>query len=91
MPNLWFVFLFLIGAIIMRGAGCTLNDIVDRNYDGHVARTRRPIPSGPVSVKRPSFFSSRKCLLGLVILLQFNWTPSYWPRPRCSSSPSIPS
>ncbi len=73
LPNLWFVFLFLLGAIIMRGAGCTLNDIVDRNYDGLVARTKgRPIPSGRVSVKQALIFLVSQCLLGLVILLQFN-------------------
>ena len=73
LPNLWFAFLFLLGAIIMRGAGCTLNDIVDRNYDGLVARTKgRPIPSGRVSVKQAQIFLVSQCLLGLVILLQFN-------------------
>src|SRR5436190_1790393 len=57
LPNLWFAFLFLVGAIVMRGAGCTLNDIVDRNYDGRVARTKgRPIPSGRVSVKQAFIF-----------------------------------
>ena len=74
LPNLWFAFLFLLGAIIMRGAGCTLNDIVDRNYDGLVARTKgRPIPSGRVSVKQALIFLVGQCLLGLVILLQFNF------------------
>lgn len=74
LPNLWFAFLFLLGAIIMRGAGCTLNDIVDRNYDGLVARTKgRPIPSGRVSVKQAFIFLVSQCLLGLVILLQFNF------------------
>ena len=73
LPNLWFAFLLLVGAIIMRGAGCTLNDIVDRNYDGLVARTKgRPIPSGRVSVRRALIFLAGQCLLGLVILLQFN-------------------
>ncbi len=73
LPNLWFAFLFLLGAIIMRGAGCTLNDIVDRNYDGLVARTKgRPIPSGRVSVRQALIFLVSQCLLGFVILLQFN-------------------
>lgn len=74
MPNLWFAFLFLVGAIVMRGAGCTLNDIVDRNYDGLVARTKgRPIPSGRVSVKQALVFLVVQCLLGLAVLLQFNF------------------
>ena len=73
LPNLWFAFLFLLGAIIMRGAGCTLNDIIDRKFDALVARTRsRPIPSGRVSVKQAFVFLVGQCLLGLVILLQFN-------------------
>jgi 4-hydroxybenzoate polyprenyltransferase len=73
LPNLWFGFLFYAGAIVMRGAGCTLNDIVDRNYDGRVARTKgRPIPSGRVSVKQALVFLVVQCLLGLFILLQFN-------------------
>jgi len=63
--------LFLIGAIAMRGAGCTFNDIVDRDFDDQVERTRsRPIPSGQVSVKQAAMFLIGLCLLGLVILLQ---------------------
>ncbi len=73
-PNLWFAFLFLVGAIVMRGAGCTLNDIVDRDYDGRVARTKcRPIPSGRVSVKQALVFLVGQSLLGLAVLLQFNF------------------
>lgn len=73
LPSLWFALLFLLGAIAMRGAGCTLNDIVDRNYDGRVARTKgRPIPSGRVSVKQALIFLAAQALLGLAILLQFN-------------------
>jgi len=73
LPDPWFAVLFLIGAIIMRGAGCTLNDIADRNFDGRVARTRlRPIPSGQVSVKAAFVFLILLCLAGLVVLLQFN-------------------
>ena len=73
LPNLWFTFLFLLGAIIMRGAGCTLNDIIDRKFDALVARTRtRPIPSGRVSVRQAVVFLAGQCLLGLTILQQFN-------------------
>jgi len=72
-PSLWFVVLFWIGAFVMRGAGCTYNDIVDREYDAGVARTRgRPIPSGEVSVKSASAFMVLLCLIGLAVLLQFN-------------------
>src|SRR5262245_61082059 len=46
-PNLWHLFLFAVGATVMRGAGCTYNDIVDRDFDAQVLRTQnRPIPSG---------------------------------------------
>lgn len=72
-PNLWHMGLFLIGAFVMRGAGCTYNDIVDRDYDAGVARTRgRPIPSGEVSVKAAALFMVALCLVGLAVLLQFN-------------------
>lgn len=72
-PNLWFAVLFAIGAVAMRGAGCTWNDIVDRNYDGRVERTAlRPIPAGQVSVRQAVMFAVLQALVGLVVLLQFN-------------------
>ena len=73
-PNLWYALLFLIGAIVMRGAGCTLNDIADRDFDAKVERTRlRPIASGQVSVRQALFFLGGLCFIGLLVLLQFNW------------------
>ena len=70
---IWLFILFAIGAITMRGAGCTFNDIIDRKYDAAVARTRsRPIPSGQISLKAAIIFLSLQCLLGLLVLLQFN-------------------
>jgi 4-hydroxybenzoate polyprenyltransferase len=66
--------LFAIGALVMRGAGCTYNDIVDRDFDAKVARTAlRPIPSGQVSVRAAVVFLAAQLLIGLIILLQFNW------------------
>ena len=57
----------------MRGAGCTYNDIVDRDIDAAVARTRsRPIPSGQVSVGEAKIFLVAQALVGLIVLLQFN-------------------
>ncbi len=74
LPNLWYALLFLGGAIVMRGAGCTLNDIADREFDGKVERTAlRPIPSGQVSVRNAAVFLALLCLIGLAVLLQFNW------------------
>jgi len=65
--------LFLIGAFAMRGAGCTWNDITDRDLDARVERTRsRPIPAGQVSVPQALAFLVVQALIGLVVLLQFN-------------------
>jgi len=72
-PNPWHVLLFFIGAFVMRGAGCTWNDIIDRDLDSQVARTRsRPIPSGQVSVKAAAVFLLVQALAGLAVLAQFN-------------------
>ncbi len=72
-PNPWHVLLFFVGAFVMRGAGCTWNDIVDRDLDAMVARTRsRPIPSGQVSVRGAIVFLVLQALIGLLVLLQFN-------------------
>jgi 4-hydroxybenzoate polyprenyltransferase len=67
------IVLFFIGAFAMRGAGCTWNDITDRDLDARVERTRsRPIPSGQVSVTQALVFLVLQALVGLVVLLQFN-------------------
>ena len=64
---------FGLGAIIMRGAGCTWNDITDREFDAKVARTRtRPLPSGQVSLRRAFIFLGLQLLAGLAILITFN-------------------
>jgi 4-hydroxybenzoate polyprenyltransferase len=71
--NLWHVALFFVGAFAMRGAGCTWNDIVDRNLDAKVERTRsRPIPSGQVTVTAGAVFLVVQALVGLAVLVQFN-------------------
>jgi 4-hydroxybenzoate polyprenyltransferase len=65
--------LFFVGAFAMRGAGCTWNDITDRDLDARVERTRsRPIPAGQVSVAQAAAFLVLQALLGLAVLLQFN-------------------
>jgi 4-hydroxybenzoate polyprenyltransferase len=67
------VALFFVGAFVMRGAGCTWNDITDRDLDAKVERTRsRPIPAGQVSVKQALAFLVAQALVGLAVLLQFN-------------------
>jgi 4-hydroxybenzoate polyprenyltransferase len=73
--DLWALILFLIGSVVMRGAGCTFNDIVDTDIDMRVARTRsRPIPSGQVTKRQAALFLVAQSLVGLVVLLQFNST-----------------
>ena len=68
-----FVILFLCGSILMRSAGCIINDIVDKDFDAKVARTKsRPIASGKISVKLGLFYSAFLCLIAFFILIQFN-------------------
>ncbi len=72
-PSLKLVILFTIGAIAMRGAGCTWNDLIDKNIDAQVERTRsRPLPSGQVTRKQAFIFLGLQALVGLCVLLTFN-------------------
>jgi 4-hydroxybenzoate polyprenyltransferase len=68
--DIWLALLFLVGAIAMRGAGCTYNDILDRRIDAEVARTAlRPIPSGAVSLKAAWAWTLAQCAVGAGVLL----------------------
>ncbi|WP_298984867.1 4-hydroxybenzoate octaprenyltransferase [uncultured Roseibium sp.] len=72
-PNPWHLALFFIGAVAMRGAGCTYNDLVDVDIDAKVERTRsRPIPAGQVTRLQAKAFLFLQALVGLIVLLQFN-------------------
>ncbi|MGB0683502.1 MAG: 4-hydroxybenzoate octaprenyltransferase [Magnetovibrionaceae bacterium] len=72
-PDPLLLLLFAIGAFVMRGAGCTVNDLADRDFDAKVARTAmRPIPSGAVSPKQALAFLCLLLLIGLIVLLQLN-------------------
>ncbi|QGM98200.1 4-hydroxybenzoate octaprenyltransferase [Methylocystis parvus] len=72
-PNFWHLTLFFIGAVVMRGAGSTYNDYVDREIDAKVERTRnRPLASGRVSPRAALWFIVVQCLVGLFVLLSFN-------------------
>lgn len=74
-PDITYAILFGIGALVMRGAGCTWNDITDQDFDKQVARTAdRPLPAGDVTTKQAVLFLIIQCLIGLIILLQFNLT-----------------
>jgi 4-hydroxybenzoate polyprenyltransferase len=72
-PDLWLMALFGVGSVVMRGAGCTVNDLADHEFDAKVARTAaRPIPSGDVSVRQALAFLGLQLAVGLGILLQLN-------------------
>ncbi len=72
--HLWIATGCAMGAWLMRGAGCTWNDITDRDFDASVARTRsRPIPSGQVSVRQAASWMVLQALLAFIILLTFYW------------------
>ena len=74
-PDWWLLALFGIGAVAMRGAGCTLNDIADRGFDAQVARTRtRPIPSGAVSVRQAALFMALQLAAGAAVLASLSRT-----------------
>ncbi len=75
MPDIGMMVLFGVGAVVMRGAGCTYNDIVDRDIDGMVERTKlRPIPSGAVSLTQAFAFLGLQLGIGLLILLSLSGT-----------------
>ncbi|GAM82819.1 hypothetical protein ANO11243_008050 [Dothideomycetidae sp. 11243] len=74
--------LFFSGALVMRGAGCTINDIWDRNFDAQVERTRlRPLARGAVSLPSAIIYTGGQCLVGLAILLQFPSSCFYYAAP----------
>src|SRR6516164_901311 len=75
LPDPGLLILFAVGAVVMRGAGCTLNDIADRNYDAQVARTRlRPVPSGAISLRRAMIFLLLQLTVGAAVLFTLNRT-----------------
>ena len=74
--NLYFFYLllFFLGSVLMRSAGCIVNDILDRKFDKKVSRTkRRPIASGKISVLTALFYASTLCFLALLVLINFNY------------------
>ena len=74
----YYLLLFLLGSILMRSAGCIFNDIVDKDFDKKVQRTKlRPIPSGKISVKISMAYVIILCLISFLILIQFNFRTIY--------------
>ena len=71
---LYYLFLFFMGSILMRSAGCIVNDVVDKDIDGKVQRTKnRPVASGLISVKLALIYSCVLCSVAFFILIQFNY------------------
>jgi 4-hydroxybenzoate polyprenyltransferase len=71
---IYYLILFFFGSVLMRSAGCIVNDIVDKDFDKKVKRTKkRPIAAGKISVKHSLFYVSILCLLAFLILIQFNF------------------
>tara|TARA_B100000767_G_C19631615_1_gene478486 strand:+ start:25 stop:891 length:867 start_codon:yes stop_codon:yes gene_type:complete len=71
---IYFLVLFFLGSVLMRSVGCIFNDIVDKNIDKKVKRTKfRPIPSGKITVKKSSFYIFLLSIISLLILIQFNF------------------
>ena len=69
-----YLILFFFGAVLMRSAGCIINDVFDKDFDKAVARTKhRPIPSGKITVKTSLFLAALLCLLAFIVLIQFNF------------------
>ena len=71
---IYYLILFFIGSVLMRSAGCIFNDIVDKDFDKKVKRTRkRPIASGKISVKQSYFYILSICAVAFIVLMQFNF------------------
>ena len=71
---LFYLFLFFLGSVLMRSAGCIVNDILDRKFDKEVARTKnRPIASGKISIILGIFYTSILCMFAFLVLINFNY------------------
>lgn len=74
LPDLWVLFVFIVGAVLMRSAGCVMNDFADRKIDGHVQRTQaRPLATGEVSSAEALGLFVVLCLLAFALVLTLNW------------------
>ena len=74
-----YIILFFLGSVLMRSAGCIFNDIVDKDFDKKVKRTKlRPIASNKISVKKSLFYTLILCALAFIILIQFNQSVKNW-------------
>lgn len=73
LPDTWLLLVFTLGAVLMRSAGCVINDYADRNFDGAVERTcQRPLATGQISSKEALLFFAGLCLLAFALVLTLN-------------------
>ena len=73
-PDFWILAVFIAGAVLMRSAGCVINDYADRHFDGHVARTCcRPLATGALTEKQALMFFAVLCLFAFGLVLTLNW------------------
>jgi 4-hydroxybenzoate polyprenyltransferase len=90
-PRPWVVLVFVLGTILMRSAGCALNDIADRHWDGAVARTnQRPLATGEVSVKEAYLVAAGLSLLAFVLVCTLGWQVVLWSVPALFLAVSYP-
>ena len=69
----FYLILFFLGSVLMRSAGCIVNDILDKEFDAKVFRTKdRPIASGKISIKLGLSYAAILCLLAFLVLINFN-------------------
>jgi 4-hydroxybenzoate polyprenyltransferase len=82
MPDFRFIWIFVLGTILMRSAGCAINDWADRDFDGAVKRTEmRPLASGEISGKEAIAVGVVCALCAAMLLIPFNWTARFWAIP----------
>lgn len=90
-PQPWVVVVFVLGTILMRSAGCALNDIADRHWDGAVARTRlRPLATGEISVKEAYLVAAGLSLLAFALVCTLGWQVVLWSLPALFLAVSYP-
>lgn len=90
-PDLKVSAIFVLGTLLMRSAGCALNDIADRHWDGAVARTRlRPLAAGEITVKQAYAVAATLSLMALVLVCQLHWLVVVWSLPAMLLAASYP-
>ena len=71
---IFYLTLFFLGSVFMRSAGCIVNDILDKNFDNRVSRTKnRPIASGKISIQIGILYAAILCILAFIVLINFNY------------------